>query len=162
MDLNCVRELPDLDLTMLILVILAGFGFLTLGVYLLLRPRPHPTTPVVKGAYDKFSLEGPVGLFLILLSLALWGLVYWQLNSRFAANAEAFIGAPRTLGSIADGLRRNSNADIQLKGDADTIVISQPVSGACATALLDDLCKKYRGTLTCTQEGNRRVIERSR
>lgn len=162
MDLTCVRELPGLDLTMLVLLVVAGFGFLLLGVYLLLRPRPDPAGRDMEGGNDKYRLKGPVGFFLILLGLALWGLTYWQLNSRFASDAEAFTGAPRTLGSIADGLRRNSNADIQLKGDADTVLISQPVSGACATALLDNLCDKYAGTLTCSKQGNRRVIERTR
>ncbi|WP_255469346.1 hypothetical protein [Achromobacter sp. UMC46] len=149
-------------MTMLVLLIGAGIGFLVLGGYLLVRPPPATAGQPAVLWIDKYRLRGPVGLFLILLGLALWGLAYWQLNSRFAPDAEAFTGAPRTLGSIADGLRRNSNADIQLKGDADSVMISQPVSGACATALLDDLCKKYRGTLTCIQEGNRRVIERSR
>lgn len=147
---------------MLVLLIVAGVGFLVLGVYLLVRARPATASQTTVLWIDKYRLRGPVGLFLVLLGLALWGLTYWQLNSRFAPDAEAFTGAPRTLGSIAEGLRRNSNADIQLKGDADTVLISQPVSGACATALLDDLCTKYRGTLTCSQEGNRRVIERSR
>lgn len=162
MDLTCLRELPGLDLTMLILLIVAGVGLLALGGYLLIRRRSVPDGNPTEASIDKYRLKGPVGLFLILLGFALWGLAYWQLNSRFAPDSEAFTGAPRTLGSIAEGLRRNSNADIQLKGDADTVLISQPVSGACATALLDDLCTKYRGTLTCSTEGNRRVIERSR
>lgn len=162
MDLTCVRELPGLDITMLGLLVVAGFGFLLLGVYLLVRRRPGLGEPPTEAGTEKYRLKGPVGLFLIALALALWGLTYWQLNSRFAPDAEAFSGAPRTLGAIADGLRRNSNADIQLKGDADTVLISQPVSGACATALLDNLCDKYAGTLTCSKQGNRRVIERTR
>lgn len=162
MDLSCVRELPGLDLTMLVLLVVLGLGFLALGVYLLLRRGAGPDDPPIILWIDKYRLRAPVGFFLILMSLVLWWLAYTQLNQRFPAGGEAFSGAPRTLGSIAEGLRRNSNADIQLKGDVGTVVIAQPVSGACVTALLDDLCDKYRGTLTCSQQGNRRVIERGR
>lgn len=150
-------------MTMLVLAIVAAIGFLGLGLYLLRRrqqgmKRDAPVT----GGWGDFFLSAPVPVFFVLLAIVLVASAFWQLNSRFPADAEAFTGASRTLGSIAEGLRRNSNADIQLKGDADTVLISQPVSGACATALLDNLCDKYRGTLTCSQEGNRRVIERSR
>ncbi len=158
-----MRELPGLDWAMLCLTVVVALILFVLGVYLLLRPRPSPTTttvPQMEGTIDKYGLKGPVGVFLILISIALLGGLYWHLNGRFSADAEGFSGAPRTLGSIADGLRRNSGANILLKGGAESVMISQPVSGACWTALMDNLCAAYRDTLTCSRDGDRIVIDR--
>jgi len=158
-----MRELPGLDWAMLCLTVAVGLILFVVGLYLLFRPRPSPTAPgkpEMEAFIDKYGLKGPVGVFLILLSIALFGGLYWQLNDRFPANAEEFSGAPRTLGSIAEGLRRNSGADILLKGGAETVVISQPVSGACWSALVDKLCAAYRDTLTCSRDGDRIVIDR--
>lgn len=163
MDLTCMRELPGLDWAVLLVAVVVGLILFVLGIYLLLRPRPSPTPNTkheVETTIDKYGLKGPAGVFLILLSIALFGGLYWQLNSRFPANAEEFSGAPRTLGSIAEGLRRNSSADILLKGGAETVVISQPVSGACWSALVDKLCAAHRETLTCSRDGDRIVIDR--
>jgi len=158
-----MRELPGLDWVMLCLAVVVGLILFVLGIYLLLRPRPSPTTTTaygMEGTFDKYGLKAPVGVFLILLSIALFGALYWHLNGRFSADAEGFSGAPRTLGSIAEGLRRNSSADILLKGGAENVMISQPVSGACWSALMDNLCAAYRDTLTCSRDGNRIVIDR--
>ncbi len=158
-----MRELPGLDWAMLCLTAVVALILFVFGLYLLFRPRPSPTTttkPEVEAFIDKYGLKGPVGVFLILVSIALVGGIYWHLNDRFPANAEEFSGAPRTLGSIAEGLRRNSGADILLKGGAETVVISQPVSGACWSALVDQVCAVYRDTLTCSRDGDRIVIDR--
>lgn len=165
MDLTCMRELPDLDWVMLCLAIALALFLFVLGIYLLLRPEPAPSSPTQPKSYfelifEKYGLKGPVGLFLMLLAIALAGALYWQLNSRFSTDSEEFSGAPRTLGSIAEGLRRNSGADILLKGGAEAVVISQPVSGACWPALVDKLCKAYLDVLTCSQDGDRVVIDR--
>ncbi|MGH8817666.1 MAG: hypothetical protein ACREX5_13815 [Achromobacter pestifer] len=158
MDLTCLQELPELDWIMYALAVVVGLASLALGVYLLLNPRPVPGTVAAK--FREFGFRGPVPVVLIALFFVLIGGSYLQLNSRFPADAEQFAGAPRTLASIADGLRRNSGADIQFKGDAGAVVISQPVSGACSTALLDNLCAMQRDTLMCSREGKRFVIAR--
>lgn len=160
-----MRELPGLDWVMLCLSLVVALVLFVLGVYLLLRPRPVSTPPIttkpeVEASVDKYGLKGPVGVFLILLSITMVGGLYWHLNSRFSADAEAFRGAPRTLGSVAEGLRHNSGANILLRGGVETIVISRPVRGACWTALADNLCAVYQDTLTCSWEGNRIVIDR--
>lgn len=158
MDLTCLQELPDLDWVMLGLAVAVGLASLVLGVYLLLNPRSASGTVAAK--FREYGVRGPVSVALIALFFVLIGGSYWQLNNRFPADAEQFAGSPRTLTSIADGLRRNSGADIQLKGDAGTVIISQPVSGACSTALLDNLCAMQRDTLVCSREGKRFVIAR--
>lgn len=158
-----MRELPGLDWVMLCLSLVVALVLFVLGVYLLLRPRPIPPTttkPEVEASVDKYGLKAPVGVVLILISLAIVGGLYWQLNSRFSANGEEFRGAPRTLGSVVEGLRHNSGANILLRGGVETIVISRPVRGACWTALADNLCAVYQDTLTCSWEGNRIVIDR--
>lgn len=145
---------------MLVLLLVVAAGLLALGLYLLIRRWRYKGR--VSGGNDKWFFSMPVPLFLILLAIALPVLAYWQLDKRFPAGGEEFFGAPRTLGSIADGLRRNSGVDIQLVGDAETVVISQRISAACATAFMNNLCDRHLGTLTCSQKGSRWVIERSR
>lgn len=158
-----MRELPGLDWVVLCLAVVAGLALFVLGAYLLLRPPPAPAAgakPEVEVSIDKYALKTSAGVFLILLSIALFGGLYWHLNGRFSADAEEFKGHPRTLGSIAEGLRRNSNANILLRGGVQAVVISQPVRGACWTALVDNLCAAYRDALACSREGTQVVIDR--
>jgi hypothetical protein len=61
---------------------------------------------------------------------------------------------------MVESLRRRAGADIQLRNGADSVVVSQPIGGACTTALVENLCWAYRDSLTCNRDGTRFVIDR--
>lgn len=110
--------------------------------------------------WGDFHLDAPVPLLGLLLCAALLVFAYMRLDSQFPADGEGFDGAPRTLGSIAEALRRNATADIPLRGGAESLVVSQPIRGACTAALIENLYETHRDSLTYRREGSRYILER--
>jgi len=158
MELVCFQEFVGLDWIALLLAAAVVLALLAGAYFLAKRPRMWDRKITLR--IGDLSVDAPVPVLSILLGAALLVAAYLYLNSRFPANGEGFDEKPKTVGFMVESLRRRAGADIQLRNGADSLVVSQPIGGACTTALVENLCWAYRDSLTCNRDGTRFVIDR--
>lgn len=151
MNFICFSELTDLEKAGIVGAGVLGLILIVLGFLLMVHPGPRWSKLTVwfETKWGKITTLLPFPfacLFVGCLFIAVGG---WWLWRTFPENNLSFSQKPWTLGEIKERLESESRVRVDLKGEAATFTIGKKVSGACASDLLDSICKSYPSRLQC-------------
>jgi hypothetical protein len=147
MEWLCFQELPSLErlwmeggFSLGIIMIVAGIILL----FLRLTSRGK-----VEGKYKEFALSLPVSLGCVVLGAAVILGMRWQILKNFPPESLSFSQKAWTLGEVKQRLENESNVRVELKGEAASFAVDRKVSGACASDVLETICRLYSDKLQC-------------
>jgi len=147
MDWTCFQELPGLEKSKIVVLIILGAILLVLGIVLLLRRVSDWKSAEIKK--EMITVKLPLPLAVLVLGVVAWGYVYWDLSRTFPENAFRFSDRPWTLEEVKSRLERESPVRIDLDAASSSLKLTKDFSAACACQLVQSICDYYGDSLTC-------------
>jgi len=142
MNIACLSELTDLEKLGLIIACVLGLILIVVGFVIAFRKEPWQGFGSIKLGEKKLTVPGPLAF--ILLGVVFIGGTIWWLSRTFPPENIRFAQKRWTLSEVKERVERVSGLQVELKGEAGSFTLDREFSGACATDLLNSVCRYYK------------------